>query len=506
MKIKPFIHTGQVSKLLLFANILLALIYFSWWFFPDHIGNPYLYGLLFFGEIYHIVIAGMFWATVWPRKQRSILHPHNPQFLPLIDIFIPVAGEPIEIIKRTAQAAKNIRYGNHKVFILNDGFVSGKDNWQDIEELSQKIGVTCITRRTPGGAKAGNINHALSVTSGEIVVIFDADMVSNPEFIEKVLPYFQDNRVGFVQTPQYYQNSHLNSIAGGAWEQQEFFFGPVMRGKDTTNSAFICGTNVAIRRQALIEVGGLYEKSIAEDFLTSLFIHKKKWKSHYVSEVLVVGLAPEDLLAYYKQQLRWARGSLEVLFGSNPLFMKGLTLWQKLQYLSSALYYFNGLVILIDIVMPLVFLYTGLQPVAATTTSFALYFIPFMFLNLYTLFIVSKGQLSFRAISFSQASFMLQLVALRSVLLRQKMSFSVTPKQKQQGLFLFLVYPHLFYILLTLLGTVIAVNREGINPSVTTNIAWCLLNIALFIPFIAAAYPWKQIFKKKHTTQRLSYE
>lgn len=477
---------GNVSALLLWINIFVALIYFSWWFHPSHIGNPLLYGLLFFGETYHVFMAILFWMTVWPRKTKQPLKAADST--PFVDIFIPVTGEPVDVVAQTVLAAKAIIYPNKHIFILNDGYVAHKDNWQEIEALAKKTGVVCITRQIPGGAKAGNINNALKQTHGQIVVIFDADMVAHPSFLQRTIPYFSDPNIGFVQTPQFYKNASQNEITGGAWEQQEFFFGPIMHGKDSVNAAFICGTNVAIRRSALEEVGGMEENNIAEDFLTSLAIHQKGWRSHYITTVLAEGLAPVDLLAYYKQQLRWARGSLEVLFGQNPLLKRGLTAGQKLQYLSSALYYFNGFVVLIDAFMPLVFLFFGLQPVAATTTSFALFFIPFMFLNLYTLFLISDQHMTYRAISFSMASFTLQLSALFSVLTKRKMAFAVTPKKEQAGSFHYLVYPHLFYIAVVVAALIVGIHREGMTPSMITNAAWALFNALLFIPFIRAAF------------------
>src|SRR5690606_28145343 len=163
------------------------------------------------------------------------------------------------------------------------------DNWREVEVMAENIGVNCITRKESGGAKAGNINNGLKCTDSELVAIFDADMVPHPDFLQKTVSYFQDPKVAFVQTPQYYKNAEVNDIASGAWEQQELFFGPIMEGKGKVNAAFICGTNVLIRKEALLSVGGMYEKNIAEDFLTSLFIHQKGWKSYYLKEVLAEG-------------------------------------------------------------------------------------------------------------------------------------------------------------------------------------------------------------------------
>lgn len=484
----------SVSKELLILNIVIAIIYFSWWLNFSHIGNIWLYSLLFLGEIYHVLMALTFWFTVWPQKRDVSALPYKTLNQPLVDIFVPVAGEPIDVVRQTVLAARDLPYSNHTVYILNDGFVAKKPNWQDMEFLAHELGVKCITRKKAGGAKAGNINHALGKTKGDFIVIFDADMVPHYDFLEKTLPYFSDSYMGFVQAPQYYKNHETNSVTAGAWDQQKLFFGPILVGKHRSNSAFICGTNVVIRRKTLMEVGGLVEDNIAEDFLTSLKIHQKGWKSQYLSEVLAQGLAPEDMGSYYKQQYRWARGSLEVLFGQNPLFKPGLSWGQRIQYLSSALYYLNGLIILIDMIMPLVFLFTGIQPVAATTTSFAIYFLPFMFVNLYTLHVASGLDVSLKAFSFSYSLWFMQLTALVSLLLGIKTRFVVTPKKAQQGLFISIIIPHLLYLLVAVIGIGIALSREGMNPSVATNSAWVIFNAMLFMPFISAALNLKDTF------------
>jgi cellulose synthase (UDP-forming) len=239
------------------------------------------------------------------------------------------------------------------------------------------------------------------------------------------------------------------------------------------------------------------EDNIAEDFLTSLFIHQKGWQSYYVPQVLAEGYAPEDMLAYYKQQLRWARGSLEVVFTHNPLFKKGLTWAQKAEYLSSGLHYCGGVIIAIDALMPIFSLLFNIQPVAATTISFAFYFIPFLFLNLFTLYTATAGTVTFRAQAFSMSLWIVQLTALKSLLLKQKMKFAVTPKQAQQGNFISLAYPHILYSLIIFACAAVGIHREGLTPSVVTNITWGLFNVVMFVPFIFAAINWNRDTKVK---------
>ncbi len=485
---KLSIPADQAARALLFLNVVVTMAYILWWLDLRHAGNPFLYGLLLIGEIYHVLMALAFWFTVRARvKPHTIIR--NTSFTPSVDIFITVAGEPVEVVEETLKGALAQTYPSAQVFILNDGFVAKKENWQEMEELAARYGAGCITRRTPGGAKAGNINHALKKTSGEFVVILDADMVPQPEFLQKIMPAFADPHLAFVQTPQFYSNAPDSMISGSAWEQQALFFGPIMEGKDQSNAAFICGTNVAIRRTALEEVGGMCEDNIAEDFLTSLRIHQKGWKSLYHSEVLCTGLAPCDILSYVKQQLRWARGSLEVLFGSNPVFKPGLKWKQKLEYLSSGLYYLNGLVVAIDIAVPIACLFFGWRPVEASTTNFAALFLPFIFLNLITLSLVTQHTVSFRALAFSQSSWVIQLQALWAVLRRKNIGFVVTPKQAQTGNFLNLAAPHLMYILLGTVALAVGVWREGFSPSVLANGSWVLFNSIMFLPFIYCTLP-----------------
>lgn len=476
------------------AAMAVSLVYFGWWLDWGNGDNLWLYGLLFVGEIYHVGSSLLFWATIWPlsQKEKSKVGGKEKRLgrQPSVDVFITVAGEPAEVVVKTLRAARDLDYQNHRVFILNDGYVAKKENWREIEKLARDEGVGCITRTIAGGAKAGNINNALRLTSGEYVTILDADMVPKRHYLKKLLSMFDNQKVGFAQSPQYYKNYRTNEVTRGAWQQQQFFFGPIMAGKGKINSAFICGTNFLIKRKALLAAGGMNEKNIAEDFVTSLRVHQAGWESRYTTEVLTRGLAPEDMLSYYKQQLRWARGSLEVLFSMNPLFKRGLSWTQKWQYIFSAMYYLNGLIVLFDIFVPMFFLYTGISPVKTSSSNFAFYFIPYMVLTFLILNSISKNRLSFRAISFSYSSWWLQLQALFSVISGKKMAFAVTPKKMQSGDFSNLAYPHLIYVLLAVTGVGLAVYREGISAGVVTNMAWVGFNIIIFWPYIKAAIGW----------------
>ncbi len=473
------------TRVFLLLNISLAIAYFICiaCFFP--IGNPILFGVLIVAEVFHLWQALGYVHSVWPRRR---LHRFNRQFQPPVAVYITVTGEPADIVEATVRGVLAMDYPEAHVYILNDGLVAGRENWREAEAIAEQYGIRCLTRTVPGGAKAGNINHALSQTDEPFIAVFDADHIPKPHFLRAMMGYFVDPQVGFVQSPQFYKNYAQNLVTGGAWEQQELFFGAICRGKDGSNSAFMCGTNMIIRRSALTQVGGMSECSIAEDFLTSLLIHQKKWASVYVSEVLAEGLAPEDFLSYYKQQFRWTRGSLEVIFKYNPLFRRGLTVSQRIQYLSSASFYLSGLIVFANALLPLIYFFTGLEPLTIGTMTLALFFLPYIFVVLYTVQLTSGFSYTFRALSFSLSAFPIHLQAIWQIIRGKKSGFVVTSKRAVAGNHGYLVAPHIVYIVLVGIGVLVGALREGLNPSILSNAAWALVYVASFVPFISAAF------------------
>lgn len=478
---------GESARVLLSLNAILAVAYFFGLLFLFQRGNIYLYAILIIGEAFHVWQLLTLIHAAWNTKVSA---DYATDFEAPIDVFITVAGEPVNIVRRTVEAAARMDYPNFHVYILNDGRVAKKPNWRAIDALPASIDpsrVSCITRRKPGGAKAGNINHALGKTAAPFVAILDCDHIPRPDFLRQLAGYMMDPQVAFVQSPQYYGNHTKSYVANAAWQQQTLFFGPICRGKAALNALFMCGTNMLIRRSALDSVGGMNEQSITEDLLTSLLIHANGWKSVYVPRIVAEGLAPEDLRSFWQQQFRWARGSLEVLMKYNPLTLKGLTIGQRIQYLASVTYYLTGLVVLADAILPLFYFYGNYIPISSTTMAIALIFVPYIFITLYTLQRISNYAFSFRAIGVSIASWPIFSLAFLFTILRIKSSFKITAKEKQTGNYISLAALHIMYIVAVVGGLVYAVGRDGVTSSLITNASWAVLYVVMFLPFIRAA-------------------
>ncbi|MDE1941040.1 MAG: glycosyltransferase [Patescibacteria group bacterium] len=486
---KDFLATGTSRSAIIINGALAAIYFFAILFFFKR-GDMTMFWILIAGEVFHLWQLFTYLYTVWDTRYM----PHfDPTCEPAVDIFVTVCGEPVEIVEQTVRAIKSLDYLSFRVYILNDGYVANKPDWQDIESMAARLGVDCITRKTPGGAKAGNINNGLRLTASPLVAVFDADHVPHRDFLKKTVGYFGDPKMGFVQSPQFYKNHAKNAVTAGAWEQQALFFGAICMGKNRLNAATMCGTNMVIRRSALEEVGGICEESIAEDFVTGMFIHQRGWKSCYVPEVLAEGLAPEDFLSYTKQQFRWARGSLDVLFRYNFLFKRGLSGAQKIQYLSSVSYFLSGFVVLMNAAIPLFFFFFGVTPLQISTMLLAAIFLPYIFLTIYVLQSSTNYSYSFRSLAFSMAGFNIHISAMLAGIMGKKSSFSVTSKKQLSGNFANLVMPHFGYVTLCLVGLAVAITRDGLSASVMSNAAWAILNASVFGQYAAAAMPERAI-------------
>lgn len=457
-------------------------------------GNDILFWVLIATQFFYVWQISAFVYTVWGidgtnNSQAKMQITDGEAREQTVDIFITVAGEPVEIVAKTVRAARAIRYEKKQVYILNDGRVAQKENWTEIENLARDLEVFCITRTVPGGAKAGNLNNALAQTGGELVAVFDADHVPHPDFLKRTAVYFTDPRLGFVQTPQYYQNFFENTVAQAAWDQQKLFFGPLMNGKNNHNAVIMCGTNMLIRRTALEDVGGFVQESIAEDFLTGLRIHAAGYRSVYVPIVLAKGLAPFDLASYARQQFRWARGSLEALVSQNPLLTRGLTFAQRIEYASSATYFLTGPITLITASLPIVFFLTGEVPLVVSGMNLAAIFIPYMLCVVLLLNRVSNGHFRFFGAAFSVGSFWIHTEAVAATIIRKKSNFAITPKHAsvRNGLELLgVIWPHAVYIFLSTFGFGFGLAHRMPDASLANNLAWAFWHISFFLPMLVA--------------------
>jgi cellulose synthase/poly-beta-1,6-N-acetylglucosamine synthase-like glycosyltransferase len=363
------------------------------------------------------------------RRTRPRPRPVASPVTRTVDILVPTVNEPLPVLEPTVLGALRVR-GVRDVIVLDDG------NRPEIRDMAARLGARYLPRTTSEGAKAGNLNHGLTVTDAEFVVTLDADHIPLPELIERTLGYFDDPGVAVVQSPQSFYNTESftfrrrNGVDGG-WHEQEMFYGGVQPTKNSTNSAIYTGTSAMLRRAALDAAGGFAEDTSTEDIHTSLRLHARGWKSVYLDEPLAYGLEVDNLRQYYGTRRRWAIGSLHLLLRhpDSPLRARGLTLHQRLNYLSAMVAHFQGLNRLLYLLVPVAALTTGVAPVRGPYAVYGFAFLAFTIFSIWTVVRFGRGHYHMlHSEAFAVADTLPMLAALPAALFGER-QFGVTEKR-----------------------------------------------------------------------------
>lgn len=236
-------------RLLIVAAAILGINYIVWrWLASVNWDAWWIAVPLVVAETYSLIDSLLFGLTMWRLQHRP--DPPPPPEGATVNVFITTYNEPLDLVMKTAVAAKAITYP-HTTWILDDG------DRPELAEAAAQAGIGYITRSSnwldkPRHAKAGNLNNALMQTDGEFLLILDADQIPEPQILDRTLGYFHDDKMALVQTPQYFVNVPPGDPLGS---QAPLFYGPIQQGKDGWNAAFFCGSNAVLRREALMQLG-----------------------------------------------------------------------------------------------------------------------------------------------------------------------------------------------------------------------------------------------------------
>jgi cellulose synthase (UDP-forming) len=438
--------------------------------------------LVYFAELHGFFSLFFYVHGTWALRRRRVVPP--PATL-TVDIFVTTYNEDVDILRQTLRAAVAVR-GPHKTYVLDDG------RRADVRALAEELGCTYLTRDNNRDAKAGNWNNAFVQTSGDVIATFDADHVPRPDFLERTLGFFRDPKVALVQVPQLYHN--LDAVQHRvSWKsrrlhsEQDAFFNLVMPGKDHWNAAFFCGTGAVLRREALEPHGGILTGTITEDLHTSAVLHTEGWKSVYLNEMLVTGLAPLDLKALATQRLRWAEGNLKVAGFVNPFTASGLSLAQRISYAASLYHWTIGLPKAIYYAAPPWILLSGTFPIANFDLTFLLIYAAFLGSLLISYRVSSRGRSRLIVDElFNMVSFFTLLRAMKRVAVgrRRPSTFEVTAKRGTGVRDATPVLPHTVLLFASLLA--ISWSLMGLGFGVTDDlfgvsvaVFWTLYNVSL---------------------------
>lgn len=238
----------------------------------------------------------------------------KPVTWPTVDIFLPICGEPIEVLRNTWAGVSELIHeypGPAQAFVLDDG--PGEEKTR---EAAYSFGFIYVRRPNVGyHKKSGNLAYALERTNGRHVVIFDADFRPRDDFLKETLPYMDDPGVGLVQTPQYFRVSQDQTwVERAAGATLEVFYRAVQVSRDRFGSALCVGSNAVYRRAALESAGGFTEIPYAEDSHTGLDMRYAGYELVYLPIVLAAGVCPSAIDPFMRQQYRWCCGATSLIW------------------------------------------------------------------------------------------------------------------------------------------------------------------------------------------------
>lgn len=435
--------------------VLLSLRYFLWRTFNTlSFEDPVSFVLmimLYVAEVFGFMlfILGLMVNIMPHNRERQDVKPDKTR-LPSVDVFIPTYNEEPELVAITVAAATQIDYPEDKlnVYVLDDGGTRDKTGSDDpniraealerqrlLKNICNKFGANYITRDHNEHAKAGNFNEAMKVTHGDLILTLDADHVPTADILMYTVGFFQrQDNLFMVQTPHFMINAdpierNLDTHRRMPSEN-EMFYRSVQKGLDFWDATLFCGSAAILLRKALEENGGLSLDTITEDAETALTLHARGWHSAYLARPMVAGLAPETFSSLILQRTRWAQGMVQILLLKSPLLMPGLTMAQRLGYLSSCLYWLFPIARFIFLVAPLCFLFFGLHVYNVSGSEFLIYTIPhFVGSMIYSTVMFGKVRWPLIGAVYELMQSLYALPAVISTFINpRKPTFQVTPK------------------------------------------------------------------------------
>ena len=452
--------------------------------------------VLLISEIYIVLQSvGYYLSVIQSARIPNVARQTRLAMLnvPRVAIYIATYDEPIAVIEETVNAVTLLDYPNKHIYVNCDH--QSIEQASKVAEIARRHGVHFIHRTPNTGYKAGGINAFIyrlgdDLPAAEMLCIFDADSIPQPTFLREVVPYFLDEpRLAFVQAPQSYGNTAVSLVADAAGQQQHTFAHYISEGKQQNQAMFFCGTNVVFRIAALRDIGGLRIDSVTEDFATSIFLHRRGWRSQYSNAAYVTGMGPTTLHAYWTQQGRWALGNLESFFAALPQIFcwRGFTLAQRWEYFLSGSYYLIGINTLITLIAPTLYLLFNIRPLMLSPVVYVVAYLPHVLLANW-FFFASMGQRGFRprilflAQCLTFNTFPVFVSSAIAAMLHRKRAFAVTPKGSGADVLPWhAFFPHILIGLLLLVAIGVGSVRffGEHNLAIVVNIVWCAYHLAL---------------------------
>lgn len=293
-----------------------------------HAGWPLYLALLLFAIVFSILTLLNTAMLTWIVLVRySELYFHFPRLetarkisqstfkkAPWVSIHLPCYAEPPQIVIQTLDALARLQYPHFEVIVL-DNNTQDPALWRPLEKHCELLGerFRFFHFDSLKGAKAGALNTALHLTApqAELISVIDADYIAQPDFLERLVAFFEDPEIGFVQSCQDYRDWEKSSFQKSCYFEYQTHFKLELPGQNEWDVTYTIGTMCLIRRKALEEVGGWSEWCLTEDSEVAVRLHALGYAGYYLKNTFGYGLIPETFDSYKQQRFRWTAGPVQ---------------------------------------------------------------------------------------------------------------------------------------------------------------------------------------------------
>ena len=311
--------------------------------------------ILFFYICVEIVL--LIFALLAKKKNTK----PNLKKYPKVTIQLPIYNEKY-VVERLIDVVCKLNYPKDKleIQVLDDStdetsqLISNKVSYYQ----TKAIDIKHIQRENRTGFKAGALDYSMKFCKGDFIAIFDADFIPDSEFLQHAVPYFQDEKIGVVQSRWTHINKDFSFITRAQAIMFNTHFSVEQLGR-TTSKAYINfnGTAGIWRKSCIEDAGGWQADTLTEDLELSFRAQIKGWTFKYLFDVESPAELPITVDAYKTQQYRWSKGAAEcVRKNLKNLWKSPASLWAKL---AGSVHLFNSsvfiIVFLLVITSPFVF-------------------------------------------------------------------------------------------------------------------------------------------------------
>ena len=457
--------------------------------------------------VYHLAAWFGRWLFLWRMRRPMPVSAVPGLKVAVVTTFVP-AAESIDMLAQSLRAMRAMDYP-HDTWVLDEG------DSPEVAALCRRLGVRHYSRKhhdhfqaTEGsfatGTKYGNYNAWLSQIGSrqyQILAAFDPDHVPEKSYLTRVLGYFRDPLVAYVQAPQVYYNQDASFIAQGAAEESYAYYSTHLMASYGLGQTILVGSHTTQRISALMEVGG-FAAHDADDLLITLRYRASRWEGIYLPEILALGMTPVDWDGYLRQQIRWVRSVIDIKLHVLPRMMGDLSLADRFLGLFHGAYYLRaftipiGYAVLADLLLsgrsPA---YLGIIPLACLATLMVFLATVGLFRRRFFLDPSREGGIHWRSVLLQFAKWPYQCIAAWRALRRTKAPYEVTLKLPSPGSRWLVMSPHSVVAIILALALALAIELQvpRTAPVVVAAAAVVLTSTwIVFSEFVAVPNSWDE--------------